>query len=356
MKHRTPFCETLEHRRLLASSISIGSVVDTAYRQTAQDGLIVVTRKGDLSEPLVVPLIVGGTAQNVAEYGRIGPQLTIPAGERSVALPVRPVFPGPAGQSNFVSVSIGQIDGIRYGSRTANVNILDNPDSTPPLVVENTPPGQSPFLVGIQQRRGGSAFVITRTGDLSLTQVVDLSVGGTAQNGVDFGRIGNQITFDVGQTTLVLPVRTPQPGFTGNRNVTISLPGALPVSETSLVLNGIDLTGNVDPIVEVPDPVFPGSGPGVGIDPDSDGVDGIDTGVGVDPGDIVDGIDTGVGVDPTDGNELGTGVGFDPNEGTVGTGGGFGSGVADDGLPIGAGSSVGNNGLELPGAVPTRRT
>ncbi len=347
MNHRPSFLEPLEHRRLLASSISIGTVVDTAMRQTAQDGLIVVSRKGDLSEPLVVPLIVGGTAQNVVEYGRIGPQLTIPAGENSVAIPVRPVYPGPAGESNYVTVSLGQIDGIRYGNDTASVNIVDNPDSTPPQFVTAPPTTPARFFVDLQQRRDHSAFLIRRTGRVDAREVVDINVGGDAENGVDFGRIGDRVVFEAGQTTIILPVRRPEPSFTGNRSLTVALPGAVPVTESTLILNGLDLSGDlnpIDPIADRPDPVFPGPGRGVGFDPTNPG---LDTGVGFDPTDD-NGLGTGVGIDPSE-NDLDFGVGLDRDFGM-----GLGTGFIGNGVAIGIGAGIGNTST-LPGAVPTTR-
>ncbi len=161
--------ESLENRCLLSTVVSIGSLQDTAYRQTAQDGIIVVARRGDLSEDLTVPLIVGGTAANGTEYGRVGNRVVIPAGVRSVALKIRPAYPGPAGQSNYMSVAVGDIAGVRFGAREAFVDILDNPLSQRPLRV------QTGSISGVSVPQGTTAVSAAQRTGLTTTPAVPTS-------------------------------------------------------------------------------------------------------------------------------------------------------------------------------------
>lgn len=229
------FCEPLEGRKLLSTSVSIGSTVPVAYRDIGQEGLFVVTRRGDLSEPLRVPLTVSGTAVNGVDYGRIGNLVTIPAGQRSVGLFVR--VGASASPANYVRVSIDETPGLRVNARTAVVTILQNPKSPPPLMREFEVTTDRSFINDRRNIRG--AFVISRTTDLDTTVTLPINVGGTAVNGRDFGFIGDSVTFLPGQETIVLPIRSPGTISVG-RDINLSVGGVGGLgSTTTFNLSGV---------------------------------------------------------------------------------------------------------------------
>lgn len=327
--------EVLESRRLLSTVVSIGTLQDTAMRQTGQDGLVVVARRGDLSEDLTVPLIVSGTAANGTEYGRVGPRVTIPAGVRSVALNIRPVFPGAAGQSNYLSIALGDIAGVRFGAREAFVDVVDNPNSRRPDRVAG-PTG--PFSVSTTTGRR-AAVVVTRTGDVTEPTTVPITVAGTAVNGVDFGRVGQQITFAPGQSTVTLNLRTLPGAFVGDRSVFVGLPGALPASGTFAGFNVSGASGSVIPST-VMFPVL-----------NTDGtISGVPVATGV-PTTAVGGRGTigGTGGGTGGGTQGGSSVSTPPGGATTGSGN-----AQLPGAAVGATDTSTNAPLPLPGAVPPR--
>jgi hypothetical protein len=165
--------------------------------------------------------------------------VTIPAGRDSVVLVIRPVD-RPAAASEFVSVMLGNVDGYNFDRRAASVAIQDNGDSAPPVYSPvSIVAGRGNAVAG----RAGS-FVVMRGGDTSGVLTVPIGVGGTAVNGVDFGRIGQTITFLPGQSTVTVPVRTVG-GLVGDRTVDLSfaeLPGAVPNAAT-VNISGATTTG-----------------------------------------------------------------------------------------------------------------
>lgn len=251
--------ESLESRKLFATTVSIGATIPVAYRDIQDEGLIVVTRGGDLSSPLEVPLTVSGTAVNGVDYGRIGSVVTIPAGQRSVGLPIR-VGASPTA-STYVRVSVNADPDLKINSRTAVVSILQNPSSQPPVIRDFEVTANQSVLNARRGVRG--AFVITRNTDLDTSVTVPINVGGTATNGTDFGFIGDSVTFLPGQDTVVLPIRTPGT-FVGNQTIDLSVATGGMTTSTTFNLTGV--TGVSGVAVGVPRiGGFPGAGSAAGV-------------------------------------------------------------------------------------------
>jgi N-acetylneuraminic acid mutarotase len=51
------------------------------------------------------------------------------------------------------------------------------------------------------------SFILSRTGDTSANLVLNISITGTATNGIDFGVIGTRITIPAGTTSVKIPIR-----------------------------------------------------------------------------------------------------------------------------------------------------
>jgi alpha-mannosidase len=80
--------------RLFPSSLTPSVKIlpsDARLTESGDGGSFTVVRTGDLSQPLVVPYTVGGTATPVADYAALPGAVTIPGGESSAVISLRAV-------------------------------------------------------------------------------------------------------------------------------------------------------------------------------------------------------------------------------------------------------------------------
>ena len=80
----------------------------------------------------------------------------------------------------------------------------------------------------VESTHTAGAFTITRGGSdsdlLDTPLTVPISIGGTATNGTDYGKIGSSVTFGVGVSTITIPVRPVDDGVTeGDETVVLTL-------------------------------------------------------------------------------------------------------------------------------------
>ena len=102
-----------------------------AATEAAGPGAFTLTRSGDVTAALTVPITLGGTSTNGIDYGRIGSRVTFPAGVSSVKLPVRAVDDGLTEGDETVTLTLGAVGGYQLGTASATVTISDPTPSSP---------------------------------------------------------------------------------------------------------------------------------------------------------------------------------------------------------------------------------
>lgn len=107
-------------------TISIAAPVNSAA-EGGVAGRFRLTRTGDASAELTVPLVVTGTATNGTDYGRIGATATFAAGQTQIELPVTAISDGTSESSESVIVTLGAVAGHQITNASATVTITDVP-------------------------------------------------------------------------------------------------------------------------------------------------------------------------------------------------------------------------------------
>lgn len=108
--------------------VSIGAEGDAACEQDGTMGEFTVTRKGSLTDSLIVALSVQGSATNGLDYEYIQSSVTIPAGQTAAAVPVIPIKDSVKEREEVVEIMIAHSE--RYALdalSNAAVSIIDGP-------------------------------------------------------------------------------------------------------------------------------------------------------------------------------------------------------------------------------------
>lgn len=109
-------------------AVTVAATTATAREIDGQPGVITLTRTGDTSLPLYVPLTIGGTAIAGTHYQSLPGSITIPAGQASATLQITPVADQLAQGERTVSVAVAA-DFALVGdpAQAALVTIQDKP-------------------------------------------------------------------------------------------------------------------------------------------------------------------------------------------------------------------------------------
>ena len=109
-------------------AVSIAATAAEARETDAAPGEITITRSGDASLPLFVPLHTGGTAVAGTDFLPLPASVVIPAGETSAILPVIPISDNLATGDRSLSVSIAtDFTFTRDPGNSAAIMIRDKP-------------------------------------------------------------------------------------------------------------------------------------------------------------------------------------------------------------------------------------
>lgn len=109
-------------------AVTVATTSPDARELDGQAGVITLTRTGDTSLPLYVPLTIGGTATAGSHYQTLPPAITIPAGLTTLALQVTPVADSLAQGDRSVTVAVAaDFALVRHPAQSALVTIRDKP-------------------------------------------------------------------------------------------------------------------------------------------------------------------------------------------------------------------------------------
>jgi hypothetical protein len=171
-------------------------------------GTFVISRSGgDLSLPLTVNLSIGGTATNGIDYSFIPSSFTIPAGQTSTTITITPLFDTTIEGNETVILSLASSTNYTIGSaNTATIKIQDTVNLPTVTIVATDATATEPSLSLLPPTDTG-LFTITRSGgDISVPLTVNLSIGGTATNDVDYFLINNTVTIPANQPSVTIPI------------------------------------------------------------------------------------------------------------------------------------------------------
>lgn len=159
---------------------------------------VLVSRAGDLTEPLTVNYLVSGTAVSGVDYQALPQTIIIPADTISANIRIVPINSASTG-AKTVTITLSDTPSYNIDPQNkATITIQDNL----PTVTLNVKTGSA--------GEGGSAgaFTINRTTNYNFNAslVVYYQVGGSAFEGSDYSPLGTNITIPAGVASVDLPV------------------------------------------------------------------------------------------------------------------------------------------------------
>lgn len=155
-----------------------------------------VTRIGDMTQPLVVNYLASGTAVNGRDYRTLSGTVTIPAGQPSSPILVTPRDNGIRDGGNTVELFLSESPLYNVGDpRSVTLRIQDR--SLPMVTVTATDATAA-------EPADNGEFTLTRTGDLSRELSVGIRLAGQALESVDFLPVGTNVVFRAGLNRAVL--------------------------------------------------------------------------------------------------------------------------------------------------------
>jgi hypothetical protein len=109
-------------------AVTVAATQPTAREIDGQVATVTITRTGDTTLPMQVPLTIGGTAISGTHYLALPSTVTIPAGQSSLALQVTPVSDSFAQGTRTVTVAVSaDFALVRDAGQTALLTIEDKP-------------------------------------------------------------------------------------------------------------------------------------------------------------------------------------------------------------------------------------
>ena len=212
-------------------------ITDSVVAEEGPDqGAILLHRTGILDQPLFVlfqiqqpsPPTQHGVATNGIDYIGLSSIVRIPAGRRTVTIPIIPIDDLEVEGGEVVRFTI--LDSAEYRLDMANplnrigtVVILE--DDAQPLVTIDAPDFLAAEIGGADVSAVDTArFVIRRTGDRALPLTVTYRIRGSATNGGDYESIQRSIVIPAGRLAAAVTIRPINDAlFEGDETVRIIL-------------------------------------------------------------------------------------------------------------------------------------
>lgn len=242
--HGEPSIERLEPRTLLDTTLPLVTmqIIDSEVAEEGPDpGAIRLHRTGVLDEPLFVffdiqqpnPPTQRGIATNGIDYIGLSNIVRIPAGKRTVTIPIIPIDDLEVEGPEEVRFSIMPSQTYRLDEtnplRRSGVIVIREDDALP-LVTIRAADASAAEIGGASAGAVDTArFIITRTGDRALPLSVNFRIRGSATHGVDYERIVPQgqptkITIPAGRKQVAITIRPINDNlFEGDETVRIIL-------------------------------------------------------------------------------------------------------------------------------------
>lgn len=197
------------------------TAVDAKASEAGNDtGTFTVTRYGERKDyALTVSYSIGGSATNGADYDSISSSVTIPTGQNSTDITIRPRADRRIEGNETVTLTLVGGSGYELGAPLeATITIADDTPSYTQVGIYSEEPSAS------EQGPSDGLFSVVRSGNNSAALTVHYSIGGTATNGVDYKLISSEVTIPAGKydaTIRITPIADNE--NEGNETVTLTL-------------------------------------------------------------------------------------------------------------------------------------
>ncbi len=172
----------------------------TANGNSAEDGsstgTFTITRTGSTNANLNVGFAAAGTAIRGTDYTSFGLSATIPAGTNSVTLPVAGLNDALPEGTETVAITLN----------TSGSYTITAPSSATLLIFDDEPAVSIAATDDTAYEAGSNPgeFILTRSGNTNADLTVNLTISGTASNGVDYTVISNSAVIPAGATETVI--------------------------------------------------------------------------------------------------------------------------------------------------------
>jgi PKD repeat protein len=169
-------------------------------------GRFQVRRIGDLTQPLTVNYAMSGTASNGVDYTLVSGTATLAAGEASRTVVVDPLPDALAEGTEMAILTL--LPGTGYAEdeelSAGTIIIQDQTYGTPVVTAVATDAIATEPKSGIATDKG--AIKISRTGSCEAALTVQVTVSGTAVNGVDYMKVTVPVVLAVGQSAKTISI------------------------------------------------------------------------------------------------------------------------------------------------------
>jgi hypothetical protein len=182
------------------SSLSVTATANAS--ETGSPGNFRITRTGSTNASQTVNFQITGTASAPSDFAPLGTSTTIPAGAAFVDVPVIPVNDSVVEMDETVVMTLISAPASRIvAPASATVTISDDDSNSLPVVSISSTNRPNAFEGG-----GNGEFVFTRTGSTVSNLSFNVTILGTAANGVDYTTLPNVVTIPAGQSSVTIPV------------------------------------------------------------------------------------------------------------------------------------------------------
>ncbi|MCT7997577.1 S8 family serine peptidase, partial [Laspinema olomoucense] len=195
------------------------NATDAIASESGDRGQFTILRSGNTDNPLTVKWETSGNAMNGIDYSAIGSSITIPAGQSSIAIDITAINDSLVeGDENVIlTLSVGS-DYQIGGQNSVTVTIVDNDNEPLPMVM------LAPGNLNASESGVAGNLLVFRNNGLGQELTVNYSLGGTAENGVDYQPLTGSVTIDANSffaTIQIIPIDNSE--FEGTETVSVNL-------------------------------------------------------------------------------------------------------------------------------------
>ncbi|MGA2497677.1 MAG: FG-GAP-like repeat-containing protein [Tepidisphaeraceae bacterium] len=241
----------------ISPGLTVTATVNPTWEISAPPAVFTITRgSGDLTQPLVVNFIIGGTAVAGTDYQAVPNQVTIPAGEDSAKVRIYAIREDVTHGTKTVTLTLQASGGLTpvVPLNTASIDILDAAQVSVNAYTNIATESGSPGMFNFQ-----------RIGDTTGPLVIPYVLTGTATEGVDFQTLG-QIVIPAGMVSVDVPLVPFRDLYTGqDEYVTLTIlrtADVVPYPQASATITIIEDIPQVSVVATTPT-TAEGGAPGV---------------------------------------------------------------------------------------------
>ena len=176
------------------------SASDAAASEGGEGGSVTFSRTTGFIKDYTVNYTVGGTATAGADFAPLTGSVVIPAGTKSVTVPLATLNDGVYEGDETVVITLAADPAYVPGASSSATVVIADDDEPPPVVTLSASDATA------AETGDTGRYTLTRTGNLSVPLTVTYSVGGTATAGADYQALSGTVTFATGQSSATTSV------------------------------------------------------------------------------------------------------------------------------------------------------